>query len=113
MGNDLQTEGGSRVHFVKAPREALAPFKIAMLLGATIGICCAVSWALFLNVPHPVKEETVEQLSGQLGNLSQTNAAVTEQLKAMRRELDQQREDAIAAHARIERAVERVEEKLP
>ena len=83
-------------------REGLPPFKIAMLLGGTIGICVAVSWALFMNVKHPVKQETVEQLAGQLGNLSQTNASVVAKLEALRRDIN-----------RIERAVERVEEKLP
>ena len=47
-------------------------------------------------------EQQLRQLSGQLGNLSKSNAGVLEANTGLRRDLD-----------RVERAIERLEERLP
>lgn len=77
---------------------------VLLLLASSIGVSAVIMVFTVRAFTAPLADDLDElkQLSGQLGNLSSSNAASREVMESLRRDLD-----------RNVRAIERLEEKLP
>lgn len=84
--------------------------KVLPMIGGSIAISATITWALFgLHGQRPHKGaalnedmKVLQELSGQLGHLSSSNAANMAEMESLRRDLN-----------RVEATLLRMEEKLP